>query len=70
MAMQQEGDDQGCLKCSCVLENCDKSGIVTKRQTLKKATLYLGRNDLNDIVIKIEYSNRLTQGAQSGHVCV
>lgn len=57
------GDHQGCLKCSCIVETCDKSGIVTKRQSIKKATVLLGRNDLNDVVMKISCPNGLTQGA-------
>lgn len=41
------------LNCTCVIEKIDKAGAVLKKQILKKAILEIGRNQFEDIVLKI-----------------
>ena len=45
--------DGSCLACTCVLERLDDSGATLRRQALKKVTLELGRNEFDDVVLRI-----------------
>ena len=47
--------DGSTLNCTCILENTDQSGVVLKKQVVKKATLDLGRNEFGDVVLKVSY---------------
>lgn len=43
------------LRCTCVVENVGESGQVTRKQVLKTAILDLGRNELDDVVLKLTH---------------
>ncbi len=50
------GDGSG-LKCSCVVEHLDGQGQVLRKQPLKSATLDLGRNEVEDVVLKVSHAS-------------
>lgn len=41
------------LRCTCVVEYVDSSGQTLRKQALKSAILDLGRNELEDVVLRI-----------------
>ncbi len=41
------------LKCSCVVEHIGETGQVTRRQAFKSVRLDLGRNEVEDVVLKL-----------------
>lgn len=43
------------LRCTCVVENVGETGQVTRKQVLKTAILDLGRNELDDVVLKLTH---------------
>lgn len=43
------------LSCTCRIETIDKTGAVLKTQTLTKAELIIGRNQFQDVVLKVSY---------------
>ena len=49
--------ESGGLKCTCVVEHVDESGQVLRKETCKSALLDLGRNEVEDVVLKLTHSN-------------
>lgn len=45
------------VRCSCVVEYLDSSGQTLRKQALKTAVLELGRNELEDVVLRVCYDN-------------
>ena len=43
------------MRCTCVVENVGETGQVTRKQVLKTAILDLGRNELDDVVLKLTH---------------
>ncbi len=43
------------LKCSCVVEHTGETGQVLRKQVFKSARLDLGRNELDDVVLKLAH---------------
>ena len=52
---QQELGGVG-LKCSCTVEYLDDQGQVQRRQACKSSVLDLGRNEVDDVVLKLTHS--------------
>ena len=48
-------DVSGVLVCTCVVMSFDQSGTVLMKKTLKKATVECGRNQFEDVVLRISY---------------
>ena len=49
--------ESGGLKCSCVVEHVRNTGEVLRKQVFKSAMLDLGRNEVEDIVLKLSDCN-------------
>lgn len=45
------------LKCSCVMQDMSEDGQVLRHQVCKSAVLDLGRNEVDDIVLKLSHTN-------------
>lgn len=43
------------LKCSCIVEHVNDTGQVLRKQVFKSARLDLGRNELEDVVLKLSH---------------
>lgn len=41
------------LCCTCRIEKVDRSGTVLRAQSLNKAELEIGRNQFQDVVLKV-----------------
>lgn len=54
------------LSCTCRIETIDKTGAVLKTQTLTKAELIIGRNQFQDVVLKVSYP----EGKQGQPCCL
>lgn len=60
--MELEPESRGAgLKCSCTVEHMSDSGQVLRKQVCKAAVLDLGRNEVDDVVLKLSHDNE-TQG--------
>ena len=60
--MELEPESRGAgLKCSCTVEHMSDSGQVLRKQVCKSAVLDLGRNEVDDVVLKLSHDNG-TQG--------
>lgn len=44
------------LDCTCVFEKTDRYGAVVRKQVMKKAFLEMGRNQFQDIVLKVSHA--------------
>lgn len=53
---EAEDATRGGLKCTCVLECVNDYGQVIQKRTFKSAVLDLGRNEVNDVVLKLSHS--------------
>ena len=47
-------ESAGYLTCSIAVENLNASGEVVKRSAARNATAILGRNEFQDIILKLE----------------
>jgi ATP-dependent DNA helicase PIF1 len=57
-AMEAEQGPRGAdLKCSCVIQHMSDVGEVLRAQTCKGAVLDLGRNEVEDIVVKVSHTD-------------
>lgn len=56
MELEAEAEGRG-LKCSCVVEHMNDYGQVLRKQACKDARLDLGRNEVEDVVLKLSNSN-------------
>uniref|UniRef100_A0A8C7GQF4 ATP-dependent DNA helicase PIF1 n=1 Tax=Oncorhynchus kisutch TaxID=8019 RepID=A0A8C7GQF4_ONCKI len=52
-AIGQYGDDGAQLQCSVVVERLNSSGQATKRQVIRKAAVFLGRNEFQEIILRV-----------------
>lgn len=43
------------LKCTCAVEHTGDTGQVSRRQLLRSAWLDLGRNEVDDVVLKLSH---------------
>uniref|UniRef100_A0A8C8GJA7 ATP-dependent DNA helicase PIF1 n=1 Tax=Oncorhynchus tshawytscha TaxID=74940 RepID=A0A8C8GJA7_ONCTS len=48
-----QGDDGAQLQCSVVVERLNSSGQATKRQVIRKAAVLLGRNEFQEIILRV-----------------
>lgn len=48
-----EGDDGAQFQCSVVVERLNSSGQATKRQVIRKAAVLLGRNEFQEIILRV-----------------